>query len=138
VRRVGSNDGRASPGPPDRPIPTDATASSDRRGGRSFQTGLLSLPRVGAACFPRREAAPRVDAQSGEEQAAQSGLSTGQGPSPGASQVPIGQATPRSDGPEEGVRTSGPEATRRRLLTVTPCPRRERGALVLHMLGVYL
>ena len=25
---------------------------------------------------------------------------------------------------------SGPEATRRRLLTVTPCPRRERGALV--------
>ncbi|XDV12237.1 hypothetical protein PO909_000948 [Leuciscus waleckii] len=57
--------------------------------------GPSESPEVDAACFPRREAASRVDTQNGEEQAAQSGLSTGQGPSLGASEVPIDQAPPR-------------------------------------------
>ena len=89
---------------PCRPNLPRAPAATAALCGRPFQTGHLSLPRWKAS---------RVDAQSGEERAAQSGLSTGQGPSPGASKVPIDQATPerRPEGGGALLRAPGnPEA----------------------------
>ena len=100
--------GRGPPRKPHQPSkPPDAPAATPCCG-HPFQTGQLSLPRFDAACFPRREAASKVDAQIGEEQAAHSGLSTGQGPSPGASEAPIDQAPRRRRPRRRGCAPPGP------------------------------
>ena len=83
-RRVGSKTGAEGC----RPVPAVRTSPArPRPPPPSVSDGPSESPEV--------ESISRRRAERGEERSAQSSLSTGQGPSPGASKVPIDQATPK-------------------------------------------